>query len=148
MNKFKSYLLLSAGLLVFLAADAQQFSAQKKYWSIGGSANAMNYLGDITPNLNPASIDFAYTRLNFGVEVMRRLAPRTSVRGQMFWGRLRGDDWNNPRPGHDHRNQSFRNDIKELSVMGVFDLYENRGTFLKRPDYTPLRCGWFSCFFA
>jgi hypothetical protein len=35
------------------------------------------------------------------------------------------------------RNLSFRNDIKELSFTGIFDLFENRQSFQKRPDYTP-----------
>ena len=138
MRKLLSVVFLSVVILLSsTTAEAQRFTKRKQYWSIGGSINAMNYMGDITPNLNPASIDFKFTRPNIGVEVMKRMTPRVSVRGQVFWGRIKGDDKDNPRPGHHQRAQSFRNDLKEVSVMGIFDLYENRGTFLKRPDYTP-----------
>ena len=137
MKKITSVILLIVAVLSTTMVEAQRFTKRSQYWSIGGSVNAMNYMGDITPNLNPASIDFVFTRPNIGVEVMKRMTPRVSVRGQVFWGRIKGDDKDNPRPGHDNRSQSFRNDLKEVSVMGIFDLYENRGTFLKRPDYTP-----------
>lgn len=138
MKKLLSVVFIASVILVTsTTAEAQRFSKRNQYWSIGGSANAMNYMGDITPNLNPASIDFKFTRPNFGIEGMKRMTPRMSVRGQLFWGRIKGDDKDNPRPGHDNRNQRFRNDLKELSVTAIFDLYENRGTFLKRPDYTP-----------
>ena len=138
MKRLLSVALLSAViLLTSTIADAQRFTKRKQYISVGGSINAMNYMGDITNNLNPASIDFKFTKPNIGIEVMKRMTPRVSVRGQVFWGRIKGDDNDHKRPGHDNRNQSFRNDLKEVSVMGIFDLYENRGTFLKRPDYTP-----------
>ena len=32
---------------------------------------------------------------------------------------------------------SFRNDIIELSAVGVFDLIENRNNYMKRPDFVP-----------
>src|SRR5690606_40525222 len=32
---------------------------------------------------------------------------------------------------------SFRNRIKELSVVGVFDLYENQHTYISRVRWTP-----------
>ena len=148
MKKLSSVLLLAiVVLLTSTIADAQRFTKRKQYWSIGGSINAMNYMGDITPNLNPASIDFAFTRPNIGVEVMKRMTPRVSVRGQVFWGRIKGSDNDNPRNGHDNRNQSFRNDLKEVSVMAIYDLYENRGTFLKRPDYTPYALVGLSAFY-
>ena len=138
MKKLSSVLLLAAViLLTSTIADAQRFTKRKQYWSVGGSINAMNYLGDVVPRDNPASFEIVYTRPNIGIEATKRMTPRVSVRGQFFWGRLKGDDEGNPRPGHDNRNQRFVNDIKELSVVGIYDFFENRGTFLKRPDYTP-----------
>ena len=139
MKRLKSILLLTIlAVLTSSIAEAQgRFTKRKQYWSIGGSINAMNYMGDITPNLNPASIDFKFTRENFGLEAVRRMSPRMSVRGQFLTGRITGNDNDHPRNGHDNRDQAFKNRLTELSVMGIFDLYENRGTFLKRPDYTP-----------
>lgn len=138
MRKLQSIILLVVlTILTSSIAEAQRFTKRKQYWSIGGSINANNYMGDIVNNLNPASIDFKFTKPNIGVEAMKRMTPRASVRVQAFWGRVKGNDNNHVRNGHDQRNQRFVNDIREISVMGVFDLYENRGTFLKRPDYTP-----------
>lgn len=138
MKRLQTIIVLTIlAVLTSSIAEAQRFTKRKQYWSIGGSINANNYMGDIVNNLNPASIDFKFTKPNIGVEVMRRMSPRMSVRGQAFWGRVKGNDNEHGRDGHDERNQRFVNDIREISVMGVFDLYENRGTFLKRPDYTP-----------
>jgi hypothetical protein len=69
-----------------------------------------------------------------------------------MWGRLYGDDANTDfTPGTREtlseeeydantrfiRNQSFRNDIKELSVSFMLDLKKNNRTFISRPDLVP-----------
>jgi hypothetical protein len=36
-----------------------------------------------------------------------------------------------------YRNLSFRNRIKELSIVGAFDLFENQATYLSRAAWTP-----------
>ncbi|UOQ55662.1 DUF6089 family protein [Hymenobacter cellulosivorans] len=36
-----------------------------------------------------------------------------------------------------HRNMNFRNDILEVSAVGVFDLIANRNNYIKRPDFVP-----------
>ncbi|MCH8048068.1 MAG: hypothetical protein IID44_30610, partial [Planctomycetes bacterium] len=57
-------------------------------------------------------------------------------------GRIMGEDRKGSKPsGNDkfrwNRNLSFRNDLLEFKLDAIFDLFENRGTFKKRPDYTP-----------
>ncbi|WP_225307275.1 DUF6089 family protein [Adhaeribacter soli] len=124
-------------------ADAQRFSRRKAYNSVGFHLNAMNYFGDIVPESDFTSLRFKSTRPNIGVSYTRRFTPRISVRAALAWGRITGDDAksasvdeaeNRPRF---IRNLSFRNDIKELSFVGTFDLFENRGNYLKRPDFSP-----------
>src|SRR5690606_39256833 len=80
---------------------------------------------------------------NIGVSYTRRFTPRISVRGMLAWGRITGDDAKSASQNEAEnyprfvRNLSFRNDLKELSVVGTIDLFENRGTYLKRPDWSP-----------
>jgi hypothetical protein len=134
--------LLTLGLTV-TDADAQQFSKRKTYNTVSVQLNAMNYFGDVVPESDFTSLRFKSTRPNIGVTYMHRFTPRISVRGGFAWGRLTGDDAKSASQDEADnyprfiRNLSFRNDIKELSAVGVFDLFENRGTYLKRADFSP-----------
>ena len=137
---------LIALLMLTLAstdADAQRFSRRKAYKSFGFHLNAMNYFGDIVPESDFTSLRFKSTRPNIGVSYTRRFTPRISVRGMFAWGRITGDDLKSAAVNEADnvpryiRNLKFRNDIKELSAVATFDLFENRGTYLKRPDFSP-----------
>ncbi len=121
----------------------QRYARAKQYTSIGGSINAMNYFGDITPAQSFASADITFTRYNLGVHIARRYGPRFSARAAFHYGRIKGDDFKSQDPGEDDarfrfiRNASFRNQIYEASVVGMWDFIENRQTYLRRPDFVP-----------
>lgn len=144
-NMLKRILLLCflLGGLAAGEASAQRFTRGKRYTSIGFSVNAMNYFGDITPTQSFTSTDLEFTRYNLGVSITRRLTPRFSIRGMANYGRLRGDDYRSQDPTDDDarfrylRNASFRTSIYEASVTGIFDLVENRQSYLRRPDFVP-----------
>ncbi|PJJ48712.1 DUF6089 family protein [Hymenobacter chitinivorans] len=129
--------------LVATEASAQQFSKRKQYNSVGVSINAMNYFGDIVPKASIPSLRFAATRPNIGVNFTHRFAPRISARVAFAYGRITGDDEKAAdKTDPDarfryHRNMNFRNDILELSAVGVFDLIANRNNYIKRPDFVP-----------
>jgi hypothetical protein len=139
-------LALVAMLLMGLAteeANAQRYTRKKRYVSVGFSLSAMNYFGDITPQADFTSLRLSSTRPNLGINYTKRIAPRFSVRGNFFWGRITGDDakaadrTEKENLSRYKRNLSFRNDIKELSVNLVVDLFENRSTYMRRPDFSP-----------
>lgn len=129
--------------LVATEASAQQFSKRKQYNSVGVSINAMNYFGDIVPKASIPSLRFAATRPNIGVNFTHRFAPRISARAALSYGRITGDDEKaadktDPDAKYRyHRNMNFRNDIVELSAVGIFDLIANRNNYIKRPDFVP-----------
>lgn len=145
MKNFFSFLVLGVILcsLVSTDAEAQRFTKRRRYASVGVNLNAMNYFGDIVPEANFTSFRFKSTRPNIGVEYSYRMFPRVSFRGNLAWGRITGDDRKSASQNEEDnlprfkRNLNFRNDIKELSGTAVFDLYENRGTYTRRPDFTP-----------
>ncbi len=116
--------------------------SRKRYYSIGGGFNAMNYFGDITPQSSFSSFDVKFTRMNFGLYVQRRLYPGVTGRVAFSYGRVKGSDEESVSPDKANwernqfryiRNLSFRNDIFELSAVGLFDLVKNRGVFYQRP---------------
>jgi hypothetical protein len=61
-----------------------------------------------------------------------------------MYATLKGSDGDSADPGdlsngvfRYQRNLSFRNRIKELSVVAVFDLFENQSTYISRVKWTP-----------
>jgi hypothetical protein len=145
MKQFFTYALtplLAIGLLA-PAANAQQFTKRKQYNSVGVTLTAMNYFGDITPKPSIPSLRFGATRPNLGVTITHRFTPIISGRAGLSYGRITGSD-NKAADQNDsdakyryNRNMNFRNDIAELSFVGIVDLIPNRNNYIKRPDFVP-----------
>lgn len=114
-----------------------------KYSSVGFSIHALNYYGDLAPRPARASTDISFTRPGFGLSYTHRFHPRLSVVSQFMFGTLRGSDTSADPADETNgkfrytRNLSFRNQIKELSVVGVFDLFPNHSNYSVRPPWTP-----------
>lgn len=129
---------------------AQGFNKKNRYTSIGGSINAMNYVGDLDPGPSFLSPGIAFTRENLGVEVIQRMLPRVSLRGSLNWGIVKGDDkhagYAEKNINRTMRNLNFRSQIIEVKFDVIVDLWENRGKFQKRPDYTPYFFGGINYF--
>lgn len=120
----------------------QGFGKDKIYSMIGFSLNALNYYGDLSPLPQRVSTDISFTRPGFGFSFLHRFGPRYTLQGQFMWGTLRGSDEsahaNDENGKYRHqRNLSFRNQIKELSVVAYFDLFENMSTYISRVKWTP-----------
>ncbi len=120
------------------------FGRQKIYNSIGISLNAMNYYGDLSPSPGKLSTDISFTKPGIGLSFTRRMGPRFSLQGQFLFGTLKGSDAESAKKTDAsngvyryERNLSFRNQIKELSVVAVIDLFENQGTYMSRAKWTP-----------
>lgn len=119
------------------------FDPAKKYNAIGVSLNALNYYGDIAPLSSSISTDFAYTRPGVGVSFTHRFGPFYQLTGGFAWGTLAASDAESADPADEKaafryvRNLSFRNRVKEISVVGQFDLFPNQGTYISRVRWTP-----------
>lgn len=116
----------------------------KVYNSIGFSVSALNYYGDIAPRPNRVSTDISFTRPALGLSFTHRFGPRYSLMAQFMYGTLKGSDVESADQGDAEngvfryqRNLSFRNRIKELSVVAYFDLFENDATYISRVKWTP-----------
>lgn len=120
------------------------FAKNKRYNAIGFSLNALNYYGDLAPKPNAISTDISFTRPAAGLSFVHRFGPRYSLMGSFMYGTLRGSDaesadfsdLDNGKYRY-QRNLSFRNNIKELSLLAYFDLFENDATYMSRPGWTP-----------
>lgn len=119
------------------------FGKFKRYHSVGVSVNALNYYGDLAPRPSRFSTDISFTRPGIGVYWNYRFGSRYSLQTQFMFGTLRGSD-NSADQGdlengvfRYRRNLSFRNNIKEFSVVGVVDLFSNSSTYISRVPFTP-----------
>ncbi len=118
------------------------FGKEKIYNSVGFSVSALNYYGDIAPLPQRVSTDISFTRPAFGISFAHRFGPRYTVQAQFMYGALKGSDKSASATTDDSknrylRNASFRNRIKELSVVAYFDLFENQSTYISRVKWTP-----------
>jgi len=157
MTKFFTYSTVALAALILLGsttqASAQMFSKRKEYTSIGVSLNAMNYFGDLNPNVNFASFNIRDTRPNLGLSITHRFFPRVSGRFALAYGRITATDKDNANKNDEDarfrytRNASFYNDIYEASAVAIVDLFENRNNYLKRPDFVPYVFGGVAGFY-
>jgi hypothetical protein len=120
------------------------FSKEKRYNAAGFSLSALNYYGDLAPRPSRFSTDISFTRPALGLSFTHRFGPFYSITGSFMYGTLKGsdkasanaNDVSNGVYRYD-RNLSFRNRIKELSVVATFDLFQNQSTYISRVKWTP-----------
>ncbi|WP_343855922.1 DUF6089 family protein [Fulvivirga kasyanovii] len=128
------------------------FGKEKRYNYVGVSVNAFNYFGDLAPLSNRASTDIAFTRPGIGVFWGHRFGPFYTLRASFTYGTIRGDDFESADPNDDDakfryvRNLHFRNRIKELTVVAMFDLFKNESSYISRVQWTPYVYGGLTVF--
>lgn len=119
------------------------FAKEKKYNTLSLTANAMNYYGDLSPKPGQLSTDIGFTKPAVGLSFSHRFGPRYSLTGSFMYGSLKGSDESADRNDSENgvfryqRNLSFRNRVKELSIVASFDLFENQSLYISRVSWTP-----------
>jgi hypothetical protein len=116
----------------------------KSYNAIGISLNAFNYYGDLSPKPKMVSTDLSLTKPAIGISFVHRFGPRYQLVSSFTYGGIHGSDnesadQNDPENGvyRYNRNLSFRNRLKELSVVAQVDWFKNKATYISRVDWTP-----------
>ena len=123
--------------------NKNSFTSQKRYYYISAGVNTMNYFGDIAPKSGVFSTKISSTRPGFTGSFGARIGSRYTVQASLSFGTLFSDDNKAADPTGDLskyryvRNLHFRNNITELSVVGIIDLFENQGSYLSRVQFTP-----------
>jgi hypothetical protein len=120
------------------------FEKTKSYNMVSVSLNGLNYYGDLAPTPKRLSTDIRFTRPGLGISFGHRFGPRYTLTASFMYGTLRGDDVESADPGdfengifRYYRNLSFRNRIKELSIVASIDLFPNNDTYISRVRWTP-----------
>ena len=120
------------------------FGKDKVYNAVGISLNALNYYGDLAPKPSRFSTDISFTRPAIGLSFSHRFGPRYTLTGSFAYGTLVGSDAESADRGNlsngihrSNRNLTFRNRIKELSIVAKLDLFKNESTYISRVRWTP-----------
>ncbi|MFN6946924.1 MAG: DUF6089 family protein [Cytophagaceae bacterium] len=115
-------------------AFSQNYNPRCRYTGFGLSLNSTFFQGDI--GTHPSLL-----RPGLGLHINRQVSPRSHIMIELNWARLIGDDYistfQNKELEHFMytRNLHFRNDIKELAVIGQLDLIPSLDHDRKRPIY-------------
>src|ERR1051326_8231751 len=114
MNASCKKLVAIALLIVFMQAKIYCQLNLRNY-EIGFSAGTFLYQGDLTPN---AFSSYKAPSLNVNLFVNRMLNSSFTLRTNMTFGKLRGDDAKYSNPAwHQQRNFIFSSSVSELSEL-------------------------------
>jgi hypothetical protein len=99
-------------LFVFISYHLQA----QQTWEVGGSVGGAGYIGDLNPN-NPVKI----SGLSTGVFVKRNFNGYLSAKVNFAYGKIAAADSTSSSQQFRNRNLSFKDPIKELSIIGEFN---------------------------
>src|SRR6185369_3260589 len=99
-------------------------------WDYGFALGVSNYLGDMggkekTRRDFVADMKLAETRWDMGGFMRYKINQRISVKGELNYLRIQGNDALSSNTGRHARNLSFWNDIFELQITPQIAVYEN-----------------------
>lgn len=136
--------------LILLYVSLSQLRAQRifeqfteSYMTAGVQLGSMHYFGDLNPTNNYVSTEFSLTRPSLTLSLSRKFSNHFHLRADLTYGQIRGDDFRAANPNHPHhkfryaRNLHFRNNILELALIGVYDIFPSKGRYSQRTRFTP-----------
>lgn len=116
------------------------------YASLNLGAGSSTYVGELLPGSAVIPYGIFSTRWNFGVQYEKHFSRHFSYKASLSLIRIAGDDnyynygpndGSKPFAANYARNLHFRNDLKELSFVGVFDIKAQTPFRKKRPQFSP-----------
>lgn len=113
------------------------------YSTVGLGGGTSNYYGEMTSYKYPIATILKMTRWNFSVNYTKHFNYRLAARIGLSYARIAGDDKNFENAQGTYltkysRGLHFRNDLKEFSLIGIYDFTRYRkGGYSLRPNVTP-----------
>lgn len=156
-------------LLLIATLSSQSIVAQFKFSNLFGSKEkprknrifeptstvsfgfgTSSHYGDLSPYGRIVQSTFNGMRWNANFNFTRQISPTFGVRFGLTWARISGDDsFMDGVEGYQAnfmRNLHFRNDIKELSIVGQYDLVRTERSYLRREAIIPYIFGGIAVF--
>jgi hypothetical protein len=109
------------------------------YSSVGFGVGTSNYYGDMASYSTPLKSTFGMMRWSINGNYTRHFTPRFAARASFTYARIAGDDFKmnekDPTNLRFPRNLSFRNDLKEFAVQGIFKLTPDNRSYDRRAQF-------------
>ena len=109
-----------------------------------------SYYGDLSPYNRFIQSTVNGIRWNANFNYTRQISPNVGIRFGLTWARISGDDsFMDGVAGFEAnfmRNLHFRNDIKELSIVGQYDLVRTERSYVRREQIIPYIFGGIAVF--
>ncbi len=145
MSKVKCALSVFLLFVLFTSGYAQgrRYRRFLPYSSVSIGAGTSTYFGDLANYKHPFRSLTTLPRWNIGAAYSRQLTDRFSVRAMFTWIRIIGDDYTYSKSDITKfsaeyiRNLHFRNDVKELSISGVYNFIADDHNSDNRAVFTP-----------
>ncbi|MCF2445269.1 DUF6089 family protein [Dyadobacter sp. CY345] len=109
------------------------------YSSAGFGIGTSSYYGDMASYTTPLRSTFGMMRWSVTGNYTRHFTPRLAARASFTYARIVGDDYEmnkkDPTNIRFPRNLSFRNDLKEFAVVGIYKLTPDSRSYDRRPQF-------------
>ncbi|SEJ55023.1 hypothetical protein SAMN04487995_5237 [Dyadobacter koreensis] len=109
------------------------------YSSAGFGIGTSSYYGDMASYTTPLRSTFGMMRWSITGNYTRHFTPRLAARASFTYARIVGDDYEmnkkDPTNIRFPRNLSFRNDLKEFAVVGIYKLTPDNRSYDRRPQF-------------
>lgn len=137
------------GIVLFTLFVTLQSEAQRRrrtpfeqYSTVSFGAGTSSYVGELAPYRTPMSTLFKTMRWNVNAAYTKHFTPHLAARVGFTWARILGDDEffnrsGSPSPDAYVRNLHFRNDLKEFSVIGIYQFLGDGRSPNRRARFTP-----------
>ncbi len=146
---FFKYMKLKAlfifGIVVIMSgqsAEAQNKRMFEPYSTVGFGLGTSTYIGEIAPYRFPIQTLTRTIRWNINGSYTRHFTPSLAARVSLTVARIAGDDeyfnrGGKPNANNYIRNLHFRNDLKEVSVVGIYQIVPDGRSSSRRANFTP-----------
>ncbi len=157
------FLMKKLGICFFVFLLFSEFSSSAQFWFLGQTdkkakvlapfrayssisigAGSSNYVGEIVPISALTDLLIPTLRWNAGLQYTRHFSRKFSAKASISYIRIAGDDNlynytapNNLFDSNFERNLHFRNDLKELSLSGIWEINSNFENPDRRPNWAP-----------
>jgi hypothetical protein len=127
--------------------SGQSVQAQNKrqfetYSTVNFGFGTSTYIGEIAPYRFPVQTITRTIRWNVNGSYTRHFTPNFAARVSLTVARIAGDDeyfnrGGKPNANNFIRNLHFRNDLKEVAVVGIYQIVPDGRSSSRRADFTP-----------
>ncbi|MEI7581726.1 hypothetical protein [Runella sp.] len=131
-------------LLLTYTSEAQRRRKTpfEQYSTVNFGLGTSSYAGDLAPYRSPVNTIFKMMRWNVNASYTRHFTPNLAARVGFTWVRIAGDDeyynrGGKPFDGAYVRNLHFRNDLKEFSLVGIYQLRSDGRSPNRRIKFSP-----------